>query len=456
MSQFFSRERLADLLIDPREDLDFEIKNWLDLSGDNNAKAIFAKAALALANHGGGFVALGLVESDAGVVEAEGRPATLDAFGQDLVNGIVQNYADPAFHCAVHIVPNQDGALFPIVVVPGGHKVPVRARRAGPHGNIVELNAIYIRKPGPRSETPRSAQDWDGLLTRCLANRRDEMLNHMRDLISGVVSQDFAATELARLDEWVDTSVARWNELITSLPEGSGPRCPNGHYWFAYEIDGTALAVEPAALPEVLRASVVRYTGWPPFWYPTRAGIEPYPFDGLVECWLGGDTQARLSDRDPAHSDFWRISPDGLAFLLRGYQEDGIETLRPGRPAVEPGTLLDVTLPVWRVGEAVLHAGSLARTLFEGPATISFIANYEGLAGRRLTSISGRRAVWDDRVARQDSIELRTKFDAASTEPNLPEIVQPLLAPLYALFNFADLPMKLVTEELGRMREGRS
>jgi hypothetical protein len=49
MPPVFSRERLSDLLIDPREDLDFEIKNWLDLRNDNDAKAIFAKAALAMA-----------------------------------------------------------------------------------------------------------------------------------------------------------------------------------------------------------------------------------------------------------------------------------------------------------------------------------------------------------------------------------------------------------------------
>ena len=51
-----SRERLADLLVDPREDLDFEAKNWLDLQGSNDDKATFAKAVLAISNHGGGFV----------------------------------------------------------------------------------------------------------------------------------------------------------------------------------------------------------------------------------------------------------------------------------------------------------------------------------------------------------------------------------------------------------------
>lgn len=156
-----SRERLRDLLVDPREALDFEVKNWLDLRGSNDDKATFAKAVLALANHGGGFIALGLVETDAGVEEAVGRPSTLDGYSQDLINGVVQNYCDPPFHCAVHIVANPAGATFPIVIVPGGHRVPVRARRAGPNGNTIQNNAIYIRKPGPRSEMPQSAQDWD-------------------------------------------------------------------------------------------------------------------------------------------------------------------------------------------------------------------------------------------------------------------------------------------------------
>jgi hypothetical protein len=454
MPQAFPRERLADWLIDPREDLNFEIKNWLDLRGDNDAKATFAKAALALANHGGGFIALGLEEADTGVIEAQGRPAAFDAYGQDLINGIIQNYADPAFHCAVHIVPNPDGALFPIVVVPGGHRVPIRARRAGPHGNTVESNAIYIRKPGPRSETPQSAQEWDGLLARCLANRRDEMFDQIRDLISGVVPQVATPPEAARFQQWIEGSVARWNTLIAPLPQGVGPRCPHGYHWFAYEIEGAPRAVEPARLPELLRASVVRHTGWPPFWYPTRAGIAPYPFDGLVECWLGGDEEGG-ENRDAAHSDFCRIAPNGSAFLLRGYQEDGIEAQRPGHPPPVPGTLFDITLPIWRVAEVLLHAASLADSLIEGPATINFVVHYSGLAGRRLTSISGRRHVWDNRVAHQGEISLQTRVDAESITPNLPEIIRPLLAPLYALFDFTDLPMALVTEELAQMRGGQ-
>lgn len=456
MPQEITRERLADLLVDPREDLDFEVKNWLDLRSNNEDKATFSKAVLAIANHGGGFVALGLLETDMGIVEAEGRPATLDGYCQDLINGIVQNYCDPQFHCAVHIVASPEGSVFPIVVIPGGHRVPVRARRAGPNGNIVQHNAIYIRKSGPRSEIPQSAQEWDELLSRCLRNRRDELLDQIRDLITGVVPQVEQHLEPARLDDWIRASFERWHTLTQELPEHVGPRFPYGYYSFTYEIIGERRQIAPAQLPAVLKASVARYTGWPPFWYPTREGIQPYPIDGAVECWLGGDTQASIEDRDAAHSDFWRIHSDGLAFLLRGFQEDGIDAQKARHEHVPPGTIFDVTLPVWRVGETFLHAQRLAANLFDGPTTIRFIATYEGLSGRALTSIDHRLHIWAGGVSRQDSITLNTHVDAQAIDTNLPEIVHPLLSPLYALFDFFELSPQLVVEELARMRGGRS
>jgi len=448
MPTFISPERLADLLIDPREDLDLEIKNWLDLRSDNDAKATLAKAALALANHGGGFIVLGLTEADGVFVEANGRPATLDGFGQDIVNGIIQNYADPAFHCSVYIVPRGDGALFPIITVPGDHRSPVRAKRAGPHGNIVENNSIYVRKAGPRSETPTSAMDWDALLNRCLTNRRDEMFDQIRGLITGAVPTTAEPPKPALLEQWIERSLRRWEALVGDLPTDAAERCPHGYYWFAYELNGDLRPITLGQLPEILQRSVVRHTGWPPFWYPTRRGIEPYPIDGVVECWLGGDTGPEtFGARDAAHADFWRISPDGLAFLLRGYQEDGLM----GRP---PAQLFDVTLPVWRVGEAMSQAERLASNMIEGSATIRFVAHYAGLSGRTLTSVTGDRTLWGDRVARQNEITLKTTVETASIGPNLPEILYPMLAPLYALFDFFDLPTKLVAEEVSKMRKG--
>ncbi len=449
-----SLERIADLLVDPREDLDFEVKNWLDLENSNKDKATFAKAVLAISNHGGGFIALGLLETDERIVEAEGRPATLDGYSQNLINAIVHNYCDPPFHCAVHIVPNPTGALFPIVIVPGQHRVPIRARRAGPNGNIVANNAIYVRKPGPRSETPHSAQDWDDLLARCLRNRRDEMFDQIRDLIYGAVPQIEQPAMPARLDEWIRIGIERWRKLVEPLPANVGPRLPHGHYCFAYEVLGERQQIAPAHFPEVLRASVVRHSRWPPFWYPARDGIKPYPIDGGVECWLGGDSQIPVHDRDAGHADFWRIHPEGLAFLLVGFREDGEDPILPTGARISPKAVFDINQPIWRIGETLLHARNLAANLFEGPTTVRFQATYSGLAGRSLVSMDSRRDVRLVRVARQDSIALSTHVDVQSIGPNLPEVVHPLLSPLYALFDFYELPMTIVVDELSYMKAG--
>ena len=449
------QQRLADLLRAPREDLDCEIKNWLDLKDSADAKATFAKAVLALANHGGGFVVFGLTQTATGFTEAENRPATLDGYNQDLINGIVQNYCDPSPHCAVHFVVAPGDGVHPVVTVPGGHRVPVRAKRASPDNKTVQNHTIYMRKPGPRSESAQTAQDWDSLLGRCLSNRRDELFDQIRDLISGAVPQAPPAPEPDRLGEWMQRSRARWAHLIETVPAGTGPRMPHGRYSIAYEIVGDRKPVTLAQLPDVLRTSVVRHTGWPPFWLPTRTGITPYAMDGAIECWIGGDTETPPEQRDAAHADFWRIDPSGLGYLIRGYQEDDLGD-RQGRQTYPPAAVFDLTVPVWRVGEALLQAERLAANLFEGPATIKFDVRFEGLASRKLVTLDGRRVLFEGRVARQDSIRLSTHVSAEAIGTNLPEIVHPLLEPLFALFDFFALPPQLVSEELARMRSGRS
>ena len=96
------------------------------------------------------------------------------------------------------------------------------------------------------------------------------------------------------------------------------------------------------------------------------------------ECWIGGNTSGRYHGAD--HSDFWRIKPDGLAFLLQGYEEDGGDAAKAG---IQPGTCFDPTLPIWRIGEGLLHPTYLAGRL--GGNSVSFFARYTGLHERRLT-----------------------------------------------------------------------
>src|SRR3981189_827982 len=93
---------LDDLVNEPRETLDVEVKEWLDLT-NNDHPATIAKEIIALANHGGGFLVIGSEERADGTFKSSAsRPANLDAWSQDSIQSIVAKYADPSVQCRVH------------------------------------------------------------------------------------------------------------------------------------------------------------------------------------------------------------------------------------------------------------------------------------------------------------------------------------------------------------------
>jgi transcriptional regulator with XRE-family HTH domain len=374
---------------------------------------------------------------------AQGRPTNLAAYTPDSVNAVVNRYIDPGFHCDVRILSAPDNSnMYPIIVVPGGHRVPVRAKRSAPNGQTLQQNMYYIRRPGPQSEPPQTAQEWDALMRRCLSNAREELLNSFRFLMEGAPAP-LVETDLDRVRRWFEASKARWKELAEQLPAGHGARLEHGYYAVGFEVIGDIEQYDGVACLERLRAGVVRHSGWPPFWVPTRAGIEPYIYEGSVECWLGPDS----TFRDPAHSDFWRVSRQGQFFLIRGYQEDG-EEIRHSRP----GKLFDVTLPTWRLGEVLLYAANMAQQFGVPKAEVVLVAEWTGLNGRELTHLGGTRILSGGHVAHQARYDTSLAIQADQIRDALPELVHRALRPLYELFDFFQLPMTLVAQELARMR----
>ena len=98
----------------------------------------------------------------------------------------------------------------PIVAAPGGYCVPVRAKAGSADGKT--LSAHYIRRRGPASEEPKTAEDWDRLFERCLQNRRAELLEAMRSSMTGVIP-DAAPAIPTRFDKFkaLETkAITRW------------------------------------------------------------------------------------------------------------------------------------------------------------------------------------------------------------------------------------------------------
>lgn len=442
------QQRLRDLLREPRENLEVEIKSWIDIQNDNNDKALLAKAIIALANHGGGVIIIGLAETDAGFIEAAGRPENLSGYSSDVVNAVVNRYVEPPFHCQVlEVTSPVTELIYPIISVPGGHSSPIRSTRNSPVGTTtLRQNIYYTRRPGPQSDAPRTGQEWDALMRRCVTNSQGDLVNQIRRIITGASPEpEVSDDEEDALREWVDSSMQRWQELIDELPDDSPAKFPNGYYCTAYRLKSEVLV--PSGLADFrtsLIEGVARYTGWPPFWVPTREAIAAYNHNGCIECWLGRDGQFE----DAAHSDFWRARPDGYFFLIRGYQEDTTDF-----PTTENGQGFEITLPTWRLGEVLLHAESMARVLQIPEATAMFNVKWTGLSGRELVvSRNSNRVLFENSRAVQDIFEREFSVRADVITDELPEIVQESMTPLYELFDFFSLPATLVPEELQRLK----
>jgi hypothetical protein len=449
MSENNQKRRLTDLVENPRETPDVELKDWLDLRGSQEHKAQLAKALLALANHGGGYLLIGFEDGPDPKRSERDEPSTLDGYSQDIINGIVQSYADPPFHCAVEHVVHSSGKSHPVVIVPGMHRVPIRAKKSGPDKKYVIENTIYIRRPGPRSEAPQSGREWDEVLARCLAARKDEFLTTIRNIVTGHVAESPLPDTNAALNGWIEESVETWRNLVSGLPQDDSRRCPHGYYWIAYEIEGDFPHPTNGDLLEKLSRSTSELSGWSPWWVPTRKEIMPYPKGGVIECWLGREN-GRYPVEAP-HADFWRISSKGRGFLLRGYDEDGKWAQSRG---FEQGTVFDVATPIRKIGESIINASLLAKNLGSTNTIISFQVEYSGLAGRKLTSVSGDRRLWQQLEAHENTIRLSTTVPLEAIDDNLVEILRPLLAPLYQCFSFFELKPDLVQTEVSRLKKG--
>ncbi len=162
MFEIASAQNLQQLVDAPSERLDVELKGWLDLSG-NAHRGTLAKALIALANHGGGVAVIGF---DTGGDPADNRPDNLVSYDQNAIDDVVDRVAGPALHCSVKDVKREaDGLEYPVILVPGGHKVPMRSRRGSPD-NEIQADRYYIRRPGPASEMPQGGYEWDDLIRR--------------------------------------------------------------------------------------------------------------------------------------------------------------------------------------------------------------------------------------------------------------------------------------------------
>ena len=442
------RSNLQSLINEPQEDLAVEYKNWLNLN-EKEDKAKLAKACIALANHGGGYLVLGFDEQ-CGSLTSVPCSANHAEITQDAINGVISSYADPSFHCRHDSIEHPTtNVTHSIVTVPSDLMVPVITKRDC--GKIIQQHRCYVRKPGPCSEQPLTAEEWRTLLQRCARANRDDMLDAIRTIVLGKVdSETVESSSKQAIDRFCESSLARWKDNTKDLNPHSSERFPKGSYEVAIHPVGTETVKNLTILRERLaHARRIKLTGWTPFLELGREEWKPYSFDGHIEAWTGHRIDENTSI-DAVYADFWRASRLGQLYTIRGYTEDSLSDDR----GVAPGAVLDITLPIWRIGE-ILYFAARFLAEFQGVEKILIKCRFSGLKGRVTTSLAPSRFP-SPRCCRQHEVKMSAAtVDSKRLEDNMVEIIHELLTPLYEAFDFYKLTRILVDEELSRLRNCR-
>jgi len=440
-----------DWLISPMESLDIEAKCWLDMN-DIESKGTIAKALIALENHGGGYLVIGFSEDASGVLSPDpNRPPNLSAFGTDEINAIIKKYAEPAFHAHVTFQKNPDsGDEFPVIRSPGTSKVPVRSCSETPNGTL-KNKVYYIRRPGPSSEAPLDGSEWDALIRRSVLNQRSEIIDILRSFIPAAAPGNLQAIvdEREVLNQFSRDSFARWTSINESLKDDHLAKIKLGYFSFSCQVVGKSKGLNTGEILSSVEG-LRRYTGWPIFVALHQPESKPYLIDGALEASL-----VNIQRPNPAHADFWRIHPDGLFYLLRGYQEDCLETLSESRKVRPPGTGIDLTIPTWRVAEFLLRSEELARSMFDDGFTMLVRCEWTGLKERELFMFNPRRMLFDGHRCKAPSVTTEQKLTQDVIENLLPEAVKRLVSPLYEHFDLFQPPHMFFDEEITLMRTGQ-
>jgi hypothetical protein len=461
-------ERITDLINRPGESLSVEIKSWIDPSSEDGQQKI-VRGTLALRNHGGGYLIFGFDDQTMQVSTAN-VPADVKAvFHQDTIQALVTRYASEPFEVIVHF-PERDGQIFPVISVPPGVRTPVATKSEliskATQSKLINIDDVYVRTL-TANNTPSTAKaswkDWSKIVEVCFDNREADIGRFFRRHLSGLKSDqlvDFvnaingglipAESSHDKLQMIQSHGLQRYSKALNdskvNLPE-------HGTWEVCVAIEGD--------IPEhkadkqffnLLDSSNPDFTGWP-VWLNSsnfsNKSCHPYVFDDAWEA-LVISVGSNWSD----HIDFMRLSPKGTFYLLRALQDDTSGNERSPKPL----TQLDFGLPILRTAEAIAVALSFAKAMgcSEERCSLSFMFKWTRLSGRLLTNwAQPNRFIFPGNSAKQDeyqteiSVPLETPFSA------LPDYVNKVVQPLYALFNGFQLSPSVVEDLVTRLIERR-
>jgi hypothetical protein len=446
------RNRIRELLAQPGESLNVEIKRWLDPDQAIGAAKII-KAVFGLRNRNGGALIFGFDNKTLEPNDAN-RPGNLHAlFHVDRVQGLISRFASEPFEVEV-IFETVNGREHVIIAVPDGVTAPVAVKRELLFDNKSLLTAgdIYFRTLNANG-TPSTArarpEDWRRILEICFENREADIGRFLRRHLGPQV-----APAVATMLSGTQTSIYPVMEL---LKEGER------RYLAAVErrtfdeterrlIDAGKWSVALVCTPERIEAvtdqtflNIVgacnpNYTGWPIWRDPrpvrdriTRAGIIGGAWE-LLFIWQPEDALSipRL--------EFSQFDAKGQFYSLRNLQDDVSRNFGPH-------LYLDPVLVLRRITEALAVGIAIANSLgWQSGGRLAFAFRWTKLSGRQLTPWADPFGTLGGGMANDDAIETFVALELDIPPTALAPYVQRATERLFALFDGARVPLSAIEE----------
>jgi len=430
------RPDLQDLVENPPEVLDVELKDWMDIANDRVVQANVARHIAALANHGGGYLLFGFHDSRL----PNPLPAyPIKTYERDMISSIVKRYLTPTFQCEVDIVTSRAGITHPVVWVPSHGAVPVCSKADGPQDakgrpQGIRIATYYVRAPGPESLPITAPEHWGPIIRRCIVNERTTLVGMFDSLLRANPQQK--PTDLFK--HWHERTDARFVELATKRK--APPYVLRSRIDLSYAIhaaDGQLL--DPRRLIETLRQinqEVHDLIGSPLLFYPyTRHEILPYFIEDsesgqgnreILESAIFPDTSVLVGT-----IDLWRVSLDGLATHVLPFWEDREDV--PQHSKREPETWFCPYYMVRSLAQLIRHARALAERFSEAE-TVEFRCEWRGLEKRQVFDPRPQIHWLPGKIAQADRRVTGGNWAVAELAA-WPRIVSTLGAPVMRLFD---------------------
>lgn len=431
-----SKQELDQLISNPSERLDTELKQWIDPTSDHG-KAKIVRGCIALRNNNGGYLIIGI--KDDGTPDASPFSNVKDLFHADELQRLVGLYATPSFEIEVEF-GELNGVEYPIIVVPSGVVSPVVSKKEianpnDPHKPLLKVDTVYVRTTSSSltvSSAPAKAVDFDRLTRICFDNREADIGGFVRRHLSNVDlskltgligSPPTPPTTIQRAIEFLDVGRSCFDAKRTK-EHLDAPQF--GTFDVAIVIDGEF--ERPASMKDFYRRLQLekpRHSGWA-LWIGDCNSV----YD---TAYILNDAWESLTGAPPhlGNFDFWRAEPIGRFYHVRALRDDYQSQL-----GFVPQKYLDFSLHMSHVTEAVSIGSHFARAMGcdELKTKLGFACRWTGLEGRILYSWSDRDLSFVSPPAAQNEKVTSAVMALETPESAFTPVVEMLVAPLFELF----------------------